>query len=116
MVREKKVFENYKKTLMAGFYMFIILSIMERLGKPTYGYEIAKLVESLSDGKFRLPVGTMYPILKKLQSKKLVRSFWAESKEGPPRKYYELTDEGRVFLSELKEFWSSLKDFVEELI
>jgi len=115
-VKETELFKDYKKTLMAGFYMFIILSIMEKLGKPTYGYEIAKLVESLSDGKFRLPVGTMYPILKKLQSKRLVRSFWAESKEGPPRKYYELTEKGKVFLKELREFWSSLKDFVEELI
>ena len=49
--------------------------------------------------------GTLYPLLTRLKNSGLVEYKWVESKSGPPRKYYKLTDMGNSFLSGLTEYW-----------
>jgi PadR family transcriptional regulator PadR len=52
--------------------------------------------------------GTLYPLLTRLKNAGLLEYKWIESKSGPPRKYYKLTDRGGKFLTKLTETWDEL--------
>ncbi len=56
--------------------------------------------------------GTLYPLLTRLKNSSLLEYRWEESKSGPPRKYYSLTENGRKFLSELDSTWKELANAV----
>ena len=56
--------------------------------------------------------GTLYPLLTRLKNAGLLAYRWEESTQGPPRKYYELTENGRNFLGELEGSWGELVDAV----
>ena len=60
--------------------------------------------------------GTLYPLLTRLKSEKLLEYTWEESKSGPPRKYYTLTPAGKEHLSQLKSTWKSLVESINTLI
>jgi PadR family transcriptional regulator PadR len=60
--------------------------------------------------------GTLYPILSRLKDAELVTYSWAESKDGPPRKYYKLTARGKEALEQMKETWSSINKSINQLI
>jgi PadR family transcriptional regulator PadR len=59
--------------------------------------------------------GTLYPLLTRLKNSGLLAYRWEESTQGPPRKYYELTDNGRNFLAELESSWTELVDGIEKI-
>jgi PadR family transcriptional regulator, regulatory protein PadR len=81
--------------------------ILEVAGQgQTYGYELAQTVAERSNGQFELKEGSLYPALHRLERQKLLRSFWRET-EGRRRKYYELTEAGRVDLASRKKSWLS---------
>lgn len=93
--------DNKIKQLRKGV---LELAIMSSLYKEShYGYS---LVKSLSvENGLSLTEGTIYPILNRLSKEGLVRSQWVESRQGPPRKYYSLTPEGKsAFDILIKEF------------
>jgi PadR family transcriptional regulator, regulatory protein PadR len=60
--------------------------------------------------------GTLYPILSRLKESGLVSYNWVESKEGPPRKYYKLTDKGMEVVSKLTDSYSDLSKSINQLI
>ncbi len=57
--------------------------------------------------------GTLYPLLTRLKNSGLLTYRWEESKSGPPRKYYRLTETGEHFLTELESTWSELAKAVK---
>ncbi len=59
--------------------------------------------------------GTLYPLLTRLKNARLLTYRWEESTQGPPRKYYELTEEGKSFLEDLEGSWSELVNSVGEV-
>ena len=59
--------------------------------------------------------GTLYPLLTRLKNDGLLSYEWRESTQGPPRKYYALTSEGRRFLSGLDQAWGELQLIVQRL-
>ena len=59
--------------------------------------------------------GTLYPLLTRLKNDELLSYEWVESNQGPPRKYYRLTEKGEAFLNELKHAWQELNDTVSHL-
>ncbi|MFC7442664.1 PadR family transcriptional regulator [Laceyella putida] len=69
--------------------------------KDRYGYE---LVQSISE-KFLIAEGTIYPLLRRLTKEGYFSTYLLESTEGPPRKYYRLTDKGAAYLDELIKDW-----------
>jgi DNA-binding PadR family transcriptional regulator len=73
---------------------------------PTYGYEITQTVAERSNGYFALKEGSLYPALHRMERATLLRSFWREA-DGRRRKYYELTEAGRVDLASRKKSWLS---------
>ena len=59
--------------------------------------------------------GTIYPLLTRLKNAGLLSYRWEESTSGPPRKYYELTDTGKLFLTELNDTWAELQQAVNKV-
>ncbi|MDR2823657.1 MAG: PadR family transcriptional regulator, partial [Prevotellaceae bacterium] len=59
--------------------------------------------------------GTLYPLLMRLKNMELLAYQWIESTQGPPRKYYELTDAGRDFLYELETAWAEINETINHL-
>lgn len=80
--------------------------------KDLYGYE---LVHSISQ-KFTISEGSVYPLLRRLTNEGYFTTYLQESQEGPPRKYYQLTKEGRKYLEELLREWQQFSEGVELII
>ncbi len=59
--------------------------------------------------------GTLYPLLTRQKNHGLLTYRWEESTQGPPRKYYSLTDKGRSVLAELDQAWSEIVDTIERI-
>jgi PadR family transcriptional regulator PadR len=76
-----------------------------------YGYSLVRVLSE--GGSISLKEGTVYPILARLDRDGLVRSEWAESDQGPPRKYYALTSSGRQLFDELSQEFDLLISLVQ---
>ena len=102
--------ENSKAQLKKGILEFCILSIISRGEAYT-----SDILEEMKAAKLLVVEGTMYPLLSRLKNEGLLSYNWVESKSGPPRKYYQLTDEGKKFMEELHLTWVDLVESVERL-
>jgi len=100
--------ENTKAQMRKGILEYCILSILSRSDK--YASDI---INELKEAKMIVVEGTLYPLLTRLKNAGLLTYRWEESTQGPPRKYYELTQEGSDFLSELDQSWKELVDAVQ---
>jgi PadR family transcriptional regulator PadR len=103
--------ENTKAQMRKGVLEFCILRILS--SGERYPTEI---LEKLKDAKLLVVEGTLYPLLTRLKNDGLLSYRWAESTSGPPRKYFQLTDTGHQFLSELTLGWNELQEAVERII
>ncbi len=90
-----------------GVLEYCILSILRDEDK--YASEI---LDTLKDAKMLVVEGTIYPLLTRLKNAGLLSYRWEESSSGPPRKYYGLTETGKVFLKELNTTWDELRTAV----
>lgn len=100
--------ENTKAQMRKGVLEFCILSILSN--KDAYTSDI---IEVLKEGKMIVVEGTLYPLLTRLKNAGLLAYRWEESKSGPPRKYYAITEDGKKFLTELGITWKELVRAVE---
>lgn len=79
--------------------------------EDSYGYQV---VEKLRETDFEnISESTVYPILKRLEKKRIFDSYRKESKLGPPRKYYKITSDGKKELKEFLMVWNSVKSKVD---
>lgn len=79
--------------------------------EPKYGYQIIQEMREKSGETFLLKDGTLYPILYRLEDDKLVVSKWSEAVgKQVPRKYYEITEEGKKALVEIEDVWKRISD------
>ncbi|MFV0391004.1 MAG: PadR family transcriptional regulator [Paludibacteraceae bacterium] len=102
--------ENIKSQMRKGYLEYCILLILK--GKPAYASDI---ITALKAVKMIVVEGTLYPLLTRLKNNELLDYRWEESTQGPPRKYYAVTEKGEVFLSELDNAWQELNDVVKNL-
>jgi PadR family transcriptional regulator PadR len=79
-----------------------------------YGLEIIRRLESRS--QLVLAEGTIYPILSRLKADGLLTSEWVEAEAGHPRKYYSLTEAGRLRLRRMSEVWTAFSANVSTLL
>ncbi len=93
-----------------GVLEYCILLVLN--GEPLYA---SNIIAALKEAKLIVVEGTLYPLLTRLKNAGLLAYRWEESTQGPPRKYYELTDSGRTFLSELEGSWLELVDAVSKV-
>jgi len=104
------------KEMKSGLMSLLVLHVIDSSEEPAYGYKIVKLIEERSQDKLTFPEGTIYPILRSLQNQELLQSYWGESLEGPQRKYYELTKEGKSALKIGLENWKELSQIIDKII
>lgn len=100
--------ENTKAQMRKGILEFCVLNIIAR--GEIYPSDILK---ELKSARLIVMEGTLYPLLTRLKNAGILNYAWVESRSGPPRKYYRLTDEGQQFLLELKSTWDDLVLAVE---
>jgi PadR family transcriptional regulator PadR len=93
----------------------ILLSAI--LDGDRYGYEITKEVFRLTDGEIQLKEGSLYPALHKLEKLGYVKSYWQQSENGVPgRKYYSITESGKLVVEEEKKKWSKFIGVMGKII
>lgn len=102
------------KELTAASSIPIILSILNQ--GETYGYEIIRKVELLSKGEVQWTDGMLYPVLHKLENKKLIQSEWRVAPEtNRRRKYYRITDKGKKQLQTVRQQWDVMQQLLTKL-
>ncbi len=108
-MENKDVFESLLLELRRGT---LVLSVLSRLRQPKYGYD---LVQILQEKGMPVDAGTLYPLLRRLESQGLLKSEW-ETSAAKPRKYYVLTGFGQQVYSRLCESWSTMADSMTTLL
>ena len=96
--------------LRKGLLELAILTIVS--GRTVY---VGDILSTLAPTPFATQEGTLYPLLSKLRRDQLVDYQWVESGQGPPRKYYSLTEKGAGRLEELSAYWRKLTTTLQTL-
>jgi PadR family transcriptional regulator PadR len=108
--------KKFQKEMNAGIASLVVLGVLEKSDKPMYGYQIAKLLEEYSGDASFMKQGALYPVLHSLESSGLLESKVEPSVSGPPRRYYEITVQGRETLMIWQGVWKQMKSFVDRAI
>jgi PadR family transcriptional regulator, regulatory protein PadR len=93
-----------------GLLEFLVLRIVG--ARSVY---VPDILRRLADTEFATQEGTLYPLLSKLRREDLVQYEWQESDAGPPRKYYRLTDAGRLQLAALDDYWTRINRTISDI-
>ncbi len=102
--------ENTEAQMRKGVLEYCILSILSQGEAYT-----SDILVDLKDAKLIVVEGTIYPLLNRLRTGKLLTYRWEESSSGPPRKYYSLTPKGESFLTQLELSWNELNEAVHQI-
>lgn len=81
-----------------------------------YGYEITKLIHLNSSGEYELKEATMYSSLKRLENDGCIISYWGDETQGGRRKYYKITEKGKITYLENKKNWKHAKRVLDQLL
>lgn len=90
----------------------LILLVLSQLKEPMYGYS---LVKKLNDSQIPMDANTLYPLMRRLEGQGLLTSQW-DTGEAKPRKYYQITPEGREVLERTKAYWKTFSTNVDALL
>jgi DNA-binding PadR family transcriptional regulator len=94
--------------LKKGSAEMLILSLLE--DRARHGYEIAKLIEERSGGVLTFHAASLYPLLYRMEARRLIQGRWVE-KAGQRRKlHYSITPAGRKLLAERRSGWNTFID------
>jgi PadR family transcriptional regulator, regulatory protein PadR len=102
--------DNTKAQMRKGILEYCILAILSR--NSCYAIDI---INELRKAQVIVVEGTLYPLLTRQKNAGLLSYRWEESPQGPPRKYYELTDEGKKYLEDLDNVWEDLVVSVNQI-
>jgi PadR family transcriptional regulator PadR len=111
----EKALAKLDKEMKSGLISLLVLMALKSEKAPSYGYMIIKRLKELSRDSLNFQEGTIYPVLRSLQSQGFLKSFWEESSNGPPRRYYELTPLGRTMAREALKMWRDLVGTSDEI-
>ncbi len=102
--------DNAKSQMRKGMLEYCVLLLLSH--EASYANDI---ITRLKEAELIVVEGTLYPLLTRLKKDELLSYEWRESTQGPPRKYYALTPQGRAFLGELDGAWTELEHTVNVL-
>ena len=100
--------------LIRGHTDAIILARL--LQSDSYGYEINKVISTLSSGRFELKEATLYTAFRRLEELGHIASYWGSSGAGARRRYYTITPEGREACYKLVQEWQETKAIIDKLL
>lgn len=92
--------------LKRGSADLMILAVLE--GRQRHGYEIAKMIDDRSGGVLRFHVGSLYPMLYRMERRGWIHGTWVEKVGQRRRRYYRLTTDGRKILASQRSNWHTL--------
>lgn len=104
----------FNRELKKGSAGLLVLSLIEV--RARHGYEIGKLIEQRSGGRLRFRIGSLYPILCRLEAKGLISGRWVEKAGERRRRYYKLTAEGRKMLAAERGVWQQFVVTVNQIV
>ncbi|MDL2247262.1 PadR family transcriptional regulator [Bacteroides sp. OttesenSCG-928-J23] len=102
--------DNVKSQMRKGMLEYCILLLLRK--EQAYA---SNIILKLKEAKLIVVEGTLYPLLTRLKNDDLLGYEWVESSQGPPRKYYKLTEKGEEFLGELEISWRELNETVDHI-
>ena len=102
--------DNVRSQMRKGVLEYCILSILSQ--KEAYA---SSLLEELKAANMLVVEGTLYPLLIRQKNQGLLSYRWEESPQGPPRKYYVITEKGRAQLSEMDAAWQEMVESIQAL-
>jgi transcriptional regulator len=103
----------FGRDLKKGSAELLVLSLLEE--RPRHSYEIGKLIESRSRGRIAFRIGSLYPILCRLEDRGLIQGRWVEKAGERRRRFYRLTPEGRKFLARQRNLWEQFVAAVNQV-
>lgn len=106
---DKELLQNTMLELRRGV---IVMAVLSQLGEEQYGYSLLKL---LADQGLELDQGTLYPLLRRLESQGLLQSVW-KLEEARPRRYYVISQAGREMFPRLKEEWTKIVAMMDTML
>jgi PadR family transcriptional regulator, regulatory protein PadR len=101
---------NHKAQMRKGVLEYCTLLILNQ--KDSYSTDI---IDQLKLAEIIVVEGTLYPLLTRLKNIELLTYRWEESTQGPPRKYYSITEKGKAVLSDLDKSWIDLVESIGTL-
>jgi PadR family transcriptional regulator PadR len=107
---------KFIREMNAGTVSLVLLAVLEQADRPLYGYEIARMLGSLSTELARVKQGTLYPVLRSMERSGLLSSHVEPSVSGPPRRYYTVTETGREGMKRWRAAWVEIRDFVDAVL
>lgn len=90
----------------------LVLATLSQLRGQRYGYELR---QALADKGLPIEEGTLYPLLRRLETQGVLNSEW-KIEDGPPRRYYSLNADGRKLLKKLTESWKGMNGAMDRLL
>ena len=90
----------------------VVLATLSQLRTPRYGYELR---QALADKGMPIEEGTLYPLLRRLETQGFLKSEWKIA-DGPPRRYYSLNADGRKLLKKLTDSWQGMNGAMDRLL
>jgi PadR family transcriptional regulator PadR len=102
--------ENFRSQMKKGILELCVLKVVQF--QECYASNIS---ERLKKADLLVVEGTLYPLLTRMKNAGWIQYRWEESKSGPPRKYYQITDEGVNILEKLEKEWDSLTQSIQSL-
>ncbi len=93
-----------------GVLELCVLALLNK--QDRYGYELVQRIST----QIEITEGSVYPLLRRLKKEGYLTTYLQESTEGPPRKYYQLTDQGKSHLFNLYREWKQFADGVSQIL
>ena len=104
----------FTRELKKGSAELLVLSLLE--ARQRHGYELGKLIERRSGGRISFRIGSLYPILCRLEDKGLIIGRWVEKKGERRRRYFRLTSEGTKVLAMQRTVWNDFVAIVNHIV
>ena len=104
----------FNRDLSKGSAELLVLTFLE--ARPRHGYDIGKLIEERSKGQIRFRIGSLYPILFRLEDRGLIAGRWLEKPGERRRRVYRLTPAGRKVLKDQRNAWDEFVATINQIV
>ena len=106
--------KSISKELIGAASIPLILAVLKR--GDSYGYEIVQEVKELTSEKINWKEASIYPVLKKMESNGMIKSYWKVEENQRPRKYYTILSDGKKQLEKNVDEWQMIHSVLEKLL
>ncbi|MGR3741716.1 PadR family transcriptional regulator [Companilactobacillus sp. DQM5] len=106
--------KSISKDIIRGNTEMIVLSILNQ--GDSYGYQVSKTVQELTEGEYILNEATLYTVFRRLEKNNAIQSYWGDETKGSRRKYYKITESGIDQLDANLIEWDYSKKIIDKII